>query len=67
VAFPRNTNLKIHYRSKTHKKKAAELADSDASSLARTAVQSDPLEMTEEFTEEDQLKFAESIIEELDM
>jgi len=59
VAFPRNTNLKIHYRSKTHKRKAAELADSDA-------IHGDPLEMTEELTEEDELKFAESVIEELD-
>lgn len=51
VGFPRNTNLKIHYRSKQHQKKAA------------TALKN-KLDIAEEINDEE-FDFADSIIEEL--
>jgi len=50
VAFPRNTNLKLHYRSKQHQKRAGEVFN-----------------VIDEITEEDEIEFAESISEELNV
>ncbi|XP_062126963.1 transcription factor Ouib-like isoform X2 [Drosophila sulfurigaster albostrigata] len=55
VAFPRNTNLKLHYRSKQHQKKAAQVQCEDFDDLEEDII-----------VEQDDLEFAESIIEELD-
>lgn len=53
VGFPRNTNLKIHYRSKQHQRKAA-------------VALVNKLEVVEEFNDvEEEIAFADIIIDEI--
>lgn len=53
VGFPRNTNLKIHYRSKQHQKKAA-------------VALGNKLDVIEEFNDvEEEIVFTDTIIDEL--
>lgn len=53
VGFPRNTNLKIHYRSKQHQKKAA-------------VAFGNKLDVIEEFNDvEEEIVFTDTIIDEL--
>ncbi|XP_034484985.1 transcription factor Ouib-like isoform X3 [Drosophila innubila] len=54
VGFPRNTNLKLHYRSKQHQKRAGEVFDN-------------PNNVIEDIAEEDEIEFSESNIEELNV